>query len=135
MKDTERFYINENGDTVFTAEYYLKKGSCCKSNCLHCPFGTTLRNLGVKLHPFYESKQHLQIFNQLFKPDSMTQSLLDGAFGNTPQYKIEDSYRLSLKDVVCGVCILKENKIVKLRLLDHFSHQGITETYIQSLIE
>lgn len=24
---------------VFTAAYHLKRGYCCKSGCLHCPYG------------------------------------------------------------------------------------------------
>jgi hypothetical protein len=24
---------------VFTAAYHLKRGSCCKSGCRHCPYG------------------------------------------------------------------------------------------------
>jgi hypothetical protein len=32
------YYINEDGNYVFTREYHLKRGSCCKNNCLHCPW-------------------------------------------------------------------------------------------------
>ena len=31
------FYI-ENGFYVFTAAFHLKRGSCCKSGCRHCPY-------------------------------------------------------------------------------------------------
>lgn len=33
------FYLNENGFTVFTAAYHLKRGYCCKNGCKHCPYG------------------------------------------------------------------------------------------------
>ncbi|MFG1503503.1 DUF5522 domain-containing protein [Halobacteriovorax sp. GFR7] len=33
------FYINEDGNTVFTKEFHLRRGYCCESGCLHCPFG------------------------------------------------------------------------------------------------
>jgi len=33
------FYYNEEGYRVFTAQYHLKRGHCCKSGCLHCPYG------------------------------------------------------------------------------------------------
>lgn len=33
----EDFYY-ENGLTVFTAAYHLKRGYCCNSGCRHCPF-------------------------------------------------------------------------------------------------
>lgn len=31
------FYV-ENGNFVFTAEYHLKRGYCCNSDCRHCPY-------------------------------------------------------------------------------------------------
>jgi hypothetical protein len=24
---------------VFTAQYHLRRGSCCRSGCRHCPYG------------------------------------------------------------------------------------------------
>ena len=35
--EPEDFYY-ENGLTVFTAAYHLKRGYCCNSGCRHCPF-------------------------------------------------------------------------------------------------
>jgi hypothetical protein len=32
------YYINDDGLLVFTENYHLKRGYCCKSGCLHCPF-------------------------------------------------------------------------------------------------
>jgi hypothetical protein len=32
------YYFNKEGLMVFKAEYHLKRGYCCKSNCLNCPF-------------------------------------------------------------------------------------------------
>ena len=32
------FYFEE-GFVVFTEKYHLKRGSCCKSGCRHCPYG------------------------------------------------------------------------------------------------
>ena len=33
------FYFNKEGLMVFTKEYHLKRGYCCKSGCRHCPYG------------------------------------------------------------------------------------------------
>jgi hypothetical protein len=33
------YYYTEQGLIVFTAQYHLKRGYCCKSGCRHCPFG------------------------------------------------------------------------------------------------
>lgn len=32
------YYLNEDGLMVFTAEYHLKRGFCCKNKCKHCPW-------------------------------------------------------------------------------------------------
>ncbi len=33
------FYLNEKGYKVFTAQFHLKRGYCCKSGCKYCPYG------------------------------------------------------------------------------------------------
>jgi len=35
----EDFYLDERGLIVFTANYHIKRGYCCKSSCKHCPYG------------------------------------------------------------------------------------------------
>jgi hypothetical protein len=32
------FYENENGKIVMTKSYHIKRGSCCGSKCLNCPY-------------------------------------------------------------------------------------------------
>lgn len=32
------FYYNEQGLVVLTSTYHLKRGVCCGSGCLHCPY-------------------------------------------------------------------------------------------------
>jgi hypothetical protein len=34
----EDFYF-DGANMVFTEAYHLKRGSCCVSNCRHCPYG------------------------------------------------------------------------------------------------
>jgi len=38
LKENIDYYINEDGNFVFTKEYHLKRGNCCKNKCLHCPW-------------------------------------------------------------------------------------------------
>lgn len=33
------YYMSEAGYMVFTRQYHLKRGYCCKSGCKHCPYG------------------------------------------------------------------------------------------------
>jgi len=42
------YYINEQGFRVFTAQYHLKRGYCCKSDCKHCPFGYNVKTDNFK---------------------------------------------------------------------------------------
>ena len=32
------FYYSTDGFIVFTENYHLKRGYCCKNNCKHCPY-------------------------------------------------------------------------------------------------
>ena len=36
--NNEDYYFNSEGNVVFTKRYHLKRGYCCKSNCLNCPY-------------------------------------------------------------------------------------------------
>lgn len=38
MKKSTDYYFNEAGLMVFTEEFHLKRGYCCKNKCLHCPW-------------------------------------------------------------------------------------------------
>ncbi len=31
-------YLDESGNTVFTARYHLQRGTCCANGCRHCPY-------------------------------------------------------------------------------------------------
>lgn len=36
--ENEDYYFNESGLLVFTKQYHEKRGYCCKSGCLNCPW-------------------------------------------------------------------------------------------------
>ncbi len=40
----EDYYINEQGNWVFTEKYHLQRGYCCESSCKHCPYGFIKEN-------------------------------------------------------------------------------------------
>jgi len=48
--DEPAYFYVENGLVVFTEEYHLRRGYCCKHRCRHCPYGFTSRD-GVKHQP------------------------------------------------------------------------------------
>ncbi|MBK9730454.1 MAG: hypothetical protein IPO83_04060 [Chitinophagaceae bacterium] len=51
LKEGYDYYINENGLFVFTEAYHLKRGFCCKSGCLHCPYGFNKQKQTSKSKP------------------------------------------------------------------------------------
>ncbi|MBL4889537.1 MAG: hypothetical protein JKX97_05905 [Candidatus Lindowbacteria bacterium] len=42
----EDYTFDELGNMVFTREYHLKRGHCCKSGCQHCPYGFKKPSVG-----------------------------------------------------------------------------------------
>lgn len=53
------FYINDEGLLVFTEKYHLKRGYCCQSGCLHCPYGYSDRanpNIPAEFNDAWESE-------------------------------------------------------------------------------
>ncbi|MEO8795331.1 MAG: DUF5522 domain-containing protein [Daejeonella sp.] len=38
LKENEDYYLDPNGNLVFTEKYHLKRGYCCKNKCRHCPW-------------------------------------------------------------------------------------------------
>jgi len=38
LQEGTDYYINRDGNFVFTKEYHVKRGFCCKNKCLHCPW-------------------------------------------------------------------------------------------------
>lgn len=38
LKEGIDFYLNDKKLIVFTKEYHIKRGYCCKSSCKHCPY-------------------------------------------------------------------------------------------------
>ena len=38
------FYYGTDGFIVFTENYHLKRGYCCKNNCKHCPYNYKKNN-------------------------------------------------------------------------------------------
>lgn len=38
MTEGVDYYFNEDGLMVFTSQYHLKRGYCCKNKCKHCPW-------------------------------------------------------------------------------------------------
>ena len=47
MEDGD-YYLSAEGFIVFTEQYHLKRGYCCKSGCKHCPYGFNKKTGAIK---------------------------------------------------------------------------------------
>ncbi len=39
MTEGRDYYYESNGLMVFTREFHVAQGECCRSKCRHCPYG------------------------------------------------------------------------------------------------
>lgn len=95
------YYINEKGLWVFTEQFHLKRGYCCKNKCLHCPYGFNNKNKKMTIHERIE-RAETRIFKTVF-PN--TTNHYDTLFGGTAMHLMDEvafitATRFSRKEVV-----------------------------------
>lgn len=142
---SELTYVNDQGLDVYTSTYLSNRGSCCKTNCLHCPYGFTLKNNPLEFETVLEDTislaQSIIDKNSEPKKESISESLLSSAFGakkkvfpitisNMQRYKL-----IKLKGQLCGVLKMGTLVGVELYLEDHFKEQGLDLEIVNSFIE
>ena len=135
-------YENEDGFTVFTGEYHRNRGTCCRANCLHCPYGTTLKNLGLEFKEVHCLSTANKIIEGKKEVDALTSSLLGSAFGSKPKKasaKVDQSnianYKfVFLKEVLCAVVEISDNVLRTLHLKEEFEDQGLTKDVVASYL-
>ncbi|MDH5581419.1 MAG: DUF5522 domain-containing protein, partial [Bdellovibrionales bacterium] len=78
-------YTNDAGIEVFTFKYLLNRGTCCKNNCLHCPYGHTLKKYSIESVPI--EQKHIKYANDIIRDSrpvelsDLASSILAGGFG------------------------------------------------------
>ncbi len=116
-------YVTPEGYTVFTSQFLKNRGTCCKSACLHCPFGYTLKKLRLQ---FREAVAGEEAEIERIMSESGT-----AAIDFKPFLPANVQFML-IKDTVCGV-MLKNHIVVKhVFLLPHFQNQGLDKDIIES---
>lgn len=135
MKNDDLTYIDDDGNTVFKTQFHRNRGRCCKSTCLHCPYGTTIEKLGLKFENSNETKTK-ELFDKLYVIDDFTSNLMGNAFGNVKKIKFDatEFYILYLKGVECGIAQVVDRKVKSFKLLEHFLDQGIDKDVLQTQI-
>ena len=97
----------------------LKAKPCCKSGCIHCPHGFTLKKFGLEFSPI----THEQISEVEDKFD-FKMSLDD--------FKLEDYKIVILKDVICAVIRVDHLFAKECYIPVKFKTQGIYKEVIES---
>lgn len=136
----DMYMIEETGEMVFSAHFLQKKGRCCKSTCLHCPFGHTLQKIDIEFRENNIDQKILEktlIENEYNKPSSVADQLLASNLGNKRKTldlsKIDsnDIRIMYLKNYIMGFVILKDKNIDKIFLSKHFQFQHIDMNLVQ----
>lgn len=121
--EKELSYLSPEGYTVFTSHFLKNRGTCCRSACLHCPFGYTLKKCGLQFEDVSESD-----FPKV-------ESLLAEMGGNSvdwKSYQPENMKFILIKDQICGF-LLKNHIVIKhLFLKPHFQNQGLSKEMVES---
>jgi len=140
----ELSYIDENGDSVHTAQYLTNRKSCCKTLCLHCPYGTTLAKHGLVFRKVTRLAPELSLANSIIREnesvDTLGSSMIASAFGNKKQTKVsqfnaETFYLISLKDTICGLIRVKGPEVKEIFLKKHFRNQGLDLALVSTIFE
>ena len=62
------FYTSPEGYLIFTEQYLLKRGFCCKNGCRHCPYGFDKRTGQIKqkkgMETLLQQKEDIKLFQK-----------------------------------------------------------------------
>ncbi len=128
----ETHYINVDGKRVATAKHHRNRGTCCKSGCLHCPYGTTIERYGLKFYALEGDKLHHAMDMVKNSTQGIAASLLQQAFGKKSNFPaISESNAASfrifdLKGYYAGLAQIEKDQVTRIHLLPYFEDQGLT---------
>lgn len=118
----ELSYLTPEGHTVFTAHFLKNRGTCCKSACLHCPYGYTVKKLGLQFKMVEESD--FPLVEEILRENSTNM--------DWKSFWPENMRFVLLKEKVAGL-MLKNHIIIKhLLLRPHFQHQNLSKELVES---
>lgn len=102
-----------------SAEFLKKRGTCCKTACLHCPYGHTLKKLRLQFKDVTEA--------ELASAQDIAQNKI-----NLEQFKITDYKFILLKEHICGVIRIDKLFVREMYLHPEFEHQGLDRPLVES---
>lgn len=119
----ELTYQTPEGCTAFTSLYLKNRGTCCKSACIHCPYGFTLKKHGLQFKEVLEED-----FPQI-------EAIITESGSGELDWKSfwpQNIRFILLKEQVCGF-FLKNHIVIKhLVLRPYFQHQDLSREMVES---
>lgn len=133
----------KNGCDVKTSLFLKKRGSCCKTSCLHCPYGFTLKKEGLQFEDLnldnLEEARSLSL-RGIPSEQIVTSSLFASAFGKPKAKEILSesnmkSYSLvKIKGETCALIKKYNFQATEIFYAEHFDDQAITIEMVNSFI-
>lgn len=121
--EKELSYLSPEGHTVFTSQFLKNRGTCCKSACLHCPFGYTLKKCGLEFSP--ASDQDSVLVEEIMHASGATAIDWKPFLPDNIQF-------IKIKGTICGF-FLKNHIVIKhVFLKPHFQNQDLSKEMIES---
>jgi hypothetical protein len=117
-----KVYIEDPRNPAMTGDSLRARGHCCRSACLHCPYGFTIKKYRLEFTELNEANQkHVdKLLPQLdMKPD-------------LKEYSAQDYRMISLKGFIFGIMRKDKLFVKEFELLPSFRNQGITKEVIES---
>lgn len=94
-----------------SVEALKRRGHCCKSACLHCPYGFTLKKHGLK---FTNTKD--------YDLSKLSDDILSG----------ENTYIVTLKGCPCASIRVNHIIVTEFSLFNDYKDQGLTKEVVES---
>lgn len=121
----ELSYTTPEGHTVFTSKFLKNRGTCCRSTCLHCPYGYTLKKCGLQFRDPTEADRDL--IEAILREAGVTDLEWQSFFPSNLKL-------ILLKEQAVGF-LLKNHIIIKhLVLKPYFQNQGLSREMVESYL-
>jgi hypothetical protein len=144
IDELDTYTLPETGEMIFTSHFLKKRGRCCRSSCLHCPYGHTLEKINFEIRD-YEPEQKLYLDkvlneNEYNKPLSVADSLLSQNLGSKrksidlSEFAPSDIKMIYLKKYFVGFLTLTEGKLDQYFLGKQFQFQQIERHHVEKAL-
>lgn len=133
----------KNGCDVKTSRFLRNRGSCCKTACLHCPYGFTIKKEGLQIEVLseenFEEAKKLLIINSPAE-NTVTSNLFASAFGKPKKKETLTSENMKsyvlvkIKGETCALVRKYNFQATEIYHAEHFEDQGITLDIVNSFL-